>query len=252
MKYLPVLIIFAALTGCVSTTVPVKKEVLRVGVTPDSRPVIFKENGKFKGIEADYARKIGEALGKEIRFVTVPWDKQIDALLSEKTDIIMSGMTATKARVLRIEFCESYLQSGLTAIFRRDSYDPAGLVGSLLKNQVDPVGIIGNTTGEMFVMGRFPRSEVKRFDTAASALKALKSGKINTLVHDAPMLWWTAALNESELASFPTLLNSEPLAWGVRKEDSALLNEINALLGQWREDGTTKEISHRWLKGMAE
>ncbi len=237
----------ALLSGCITQGTAPDPSVLRVGVSPNSQPVIFKQGGQISGIEADFAKLLGTALNRKVVFVEVPWTKQLDYLEQNKTDIIMSGMTVTGARSIRIDFTTPYMQSGLTAIFRRDSYDAAGLLASTIKNQKKPVGYIKGTTGEQFVFQHFSNSEKKGYSKSAAAISALKSGKIGMFVNDAPQIWWLYALNESDLVAFPDVLNIEPLAWGVRKGDLELLEDINALLAKWEKDGTSQKIIQRWL-----
>ena len=43
-------------------------------------------------------------------------------------------------------------------------------------------------------------------------------------------------------------LTDEPLAWAVRKGDTALLQQLNAELEVMRRNGTLQEILGRWLK----
>lgn len=246
-KMIGLLALLALVSGCITQSVAPDPNVLRVGVSPNSQPVIFKQGGLVSGIEADYAKLLGEALGKEIRFIEVPWNKQLDYLEQNKTDIIMSGMTVTGARNIRINFTTPYMQSGMSGLFRRDAYDPSGLLASTIINQNKRIGYIKETTGEIFVMQRFPRSEKKSFSSAPSAVKALKNGKIDMFIYDAPMIWWLSAMNESDLVAFPDVLNVEPLAWGVRKSDTELLDQINALIVQWTKDGTSKKIIQNWI-----
>ena len=66
-------------------------------------------------------------------------------------------------------------------------------------------------------------------------------------IHDAPLIWWQSAMNERELIAFPDVLNVEPLAWGVRKSDLALLDQINPLVAKWRKDGTSQRIIQNWI-----
>ncbi len=246
-KIVGLLSIVALLAGCVTQPVAPNPDVLRVGISPHSQPVIFKQGGAIVGIEADYAKLIGEALGKEICFVEVPWNKQIDYLEQNKTDIIMSNMTVTGARNIRINFATPYMQSGLSGLFRRDAFDPTGLLASTIINQNKRIGYVKGTTGEIFVMQRFPRGEKKSFSSRAAAVKALRSGKLDMFISGAPSVWWLSAMNESDLVAFPDVLNAEPLAWGVRKSDAALLDQLNTLVAQWAQDGTSKKIIQNWI-----
>jgi len=237
----------ALLSGCVTQGHAPDPTVLRVGISPNSQPVIFKQGGMVSGIEADFAHLIGSEVGRKVVFVEVPWNKQITYLEENKTDIIMSGMTITGARRIRINFSSPYMQSGISGLFRRDSYDPSGLLASTIINQNKSVGFVKGTTGEMFVMQRFPRSKKKSYSKSAAAVSALKSGKIDMFLHDAPMVWWLSAMNESDLVAFPDVLNFEPLAWGVRKNDIVLLDQLNALVAKWEKDGTRLKIIKKWI-----
>ena len=237
----------ALVSGCVTQDVAPDPSILRVGLAPNSQPVIFKQGGQIVGIEADFAQKLGEALNREVVFVEVPWDKLIDDLEQNKIDIIMSGMTVTSTRSIRINFSTPYMQSGMSGLFRRDAYDPSGLLASTIINQNKKIGYLKNTTGEIFVLQRFPRGEKKPFSTAEAAVKALKSGKIDMFIYDAPMVWWISAMNESELVAFPDVLNVEPLAWGVAKHNRKLLDEVDLLIAEWNKDGSREKIIKNWI-----
>lgn len=233
--------------GCITSSVAPDPGILRVGISPNSQPVAFKQGGTITGIEADFAQLIGKELGRKVVYVEVPWKNQIDSLEQNKTDIIMSGMTITGARNIRIDFTTPYMQSGLSGLFRRDGYDPSGLLASTIINQNKIIGAVKGTTGEMFIFQRFPRSEKKTYTTAADATSALKSGKIDMFIHDAPMIWWLSAINERDLIAFPDVLNVEPLAWGVRKSDTDLRDQINALVAKWEKDGSSRKIILKWI-----
>lgn len=237
----------AILAGCQTANVKPDPSVLRVGVSPRSQPMVFKQDGQIVGVEADFAHKLGEALNRKVVFVEVPWEKQIDWLEQNKTDIIMSNVTITAPRRIRVNFTTPYMRSGLSGLFRRDNYDASGLVGSIIRNQNKRIGFVKSTTSEYFCRQRFPRSKQIGYATAEDAVAALKRKKVDMFIHDAPVIWWLSAMNESDLAAFPDVLNAEPLAWCVRKGDAGLLGQINTLLAEWEADGTTREILKNWI-----
>ena len=239
------------LAGCQTTRVDPDPSILRVGVSPRSQPMVFKQNGQIMGIEADFAQKLGAALNREVVFIETAWDQLISDAEQNKIDIIMSNMSITAPRSIRINFATPYMKSGLTALFRRDNANATGLMGNVILNQNKRVGFVRNTTGQFFVKQQFIRAELVEFATSADAVAALKSGKLEMFVSDAPVVWWLAAVNESDLLSFPELLNVEPLAWGVGKHNMALLEEVNALVTQWDRDGTSRKIIRNWIPQSA-
>jgi ABC-type amino acid transport substrate-binding protein len=238
-------------SGCTTKNIAPSPDILRVGVSPNSQPLVFKQGGIIAGIEADFAKKLGQALNRDIVFIEIPWDKQIDYLEQNKTDIIMSGMTITAARSIRINFSTPYMQSGMTGLFRRDAYDPSGLIASTIINQSKKIGCVKGTTGEYFVLQRFARSEKKIYPDEAAATRALKNGNIDMFIHDAPMIWWLSAVNEETLIAFPDVLNFEPLAWAIRKSNLELLDQVNALLTEWNADGSRLRIIKNWIPNFS-
>jgi ABC-type amino acid transport substrate-binding protein len=111
---------------------------MRVGVAPVFPPVIYKEGGKIVGIEADQAQALGAELGRLVKFVELKWEELIPALVDGEIDIIMSDMSVTPARELRIAFAKPYLGiSQIPLVRREDAFcytfvfpaHPTGVIG---------------------------------------------------------------------------------------------------------------------------
>src|SRR5206468_10768739 len=116
-----VLGVVVGLTGCFLQGGPSAAPAgppLRVGIMSNSPPYTSMQGGRPEGLEVDFARELVAALGQRLEFVPLPWEDQIPALLDRRTDIIMSGMTITRARELTVAFSQPYLRSGLIALVR--------------------------------------------------------------------------------------------------------------------------------------
>ena len=219
---------------------------LKVGVTPNFPPVIYKEGGKIAGVEADFARALGEALGRPVQFVEVSWEDQIPALVEGRTDIIMSSMSVTRARELRIAFAKPYLIIGQMALVRReDAYRyaigfPARPSGTL--------GVLKATTGDFLVQQEFPGNNRKEYKSGEAAAKALMKKRVDLFICDAPTVWWLAGMHEADgLIAVPIYLTQEQLAWGVRRSDTDLLNAVNGALDKLQQSGRANEIIKHWI-----
>jgi polar amino acid transport system substrate-binding protein len=55
-----------------------------------------------------------------MRFLELSWEQLPEALLAGKIDIIMSGMSITAARQVRMDFARPYLRAGQVALVRRE------------------------------------------------------------------------------------------------------------------------------------
>jgi len=221
--------------------------VLRVGITVNYPPLVFKDGGKIRGMEIDYANALAAALGRTVHFVEVPWNDQITALEEGKTDIIMSGMSITAMRRQRVQFAEPFLEIGQMLLVRRPQVQKYGNPLILL-NTPDRVGVIKGTTGDLFVQDHMGKADRVEFRLPDDAVKALMKEKIDVFVSDAPSIWWLSARHEADgLSGVFRFLTKESLAWAVSRDNISLLTEVNAILDQWLEDGTLDRLRKNWI-----
>ena len=236
------LVALTVLAGCVSDrAVTPPESVLRVGVTSTYPPVIFRQQGQIVGIEADLAAQLGARLGRRVQFVEVDWTRQIDTLLSGRTDIIMSGMSITEARSIRVRFSQPYFEGGLMAAVRAEDVRRFPTPEALLAASAT-VGAIEGTTGDAFVQRSFPNGRRVALSRASDGALALRRRSIDIFVHDAPAIAWLVSANEADVAAIRHYLSREGLAWAVRPTDTALLDQVNAALSAWKADNTLTGI----------
>jgi ABC-type amino acid transport substrate-binding protein len=208
--------------------------------------MIYKENGKITGVEADFAKALGEALGRPVEFVEVDWENQIPALMDGRTDIIMSDMSMTTARELRISFAKPYLLVGQIALVRREDANRYAI--GFPATPPGTVGVIKATTGDFLVQQEFPTTKRKQYKSGEEAATALKKGRIDLFISDAPTIWWLAGVHEVDgLVAVPIQLTQEKLAWGVRRSDADLLNSVNAALTSMQASGRANQIIKQWI-----
>ena len=221
-------------------------EPLRVGVSASFPPMIYKERGKLVGVEADFARALGEELDRPIKLVEVKWEDQIPALVEGRTDIIMSSLSITRARQLRVAFTKPYLAVGQAVLVRREDANKY-LLGFPSMPQ-GTIGVLKATTGDFLVQQEFSRSKRKEFKSPQEAAKALLKKKIDLFICDSPIVSWLAGMNEIEgLVPVSVLLSEEQLAWAVRKSDSELLESVNGALGRLQKSGRVSAIIKQWI-----
>ncbi len=220
---------------------------LRVGVTPNMPPLVYKQGHDLVGLEVDLARELGRELGRPVRFVEVKWDDQIPALRDRRTDIIMSGMSVTRLRALRVAFTDPYLEVGQMALVRRSDLERFITRGAVMMTD-GKVGVEKATTGDLFVQQEFTRAERKVYSSPSAAVRDLLSGRLDLFIHDAPVVWWLAAENEDRgLAVVNSPLTSEVLAWGLRDDEAGFRQEINRILARWKRQETLQGLVRRWI-----
>lgn len=261
LKVLVLLLFVLSLFGCATTNDPAtmkdvnaekgtkeaKPEPLRIGITPNYPPLIFKEGRNISGVEADLALHLGDRLNRPVHFIELSWDKQIPALLEGKIDMIMSGMSITTARKVRINFTNHYVKSGLVAAFRAEDANKFDSPDNILKSYAT-VGVVEGTTGDAFVNRNFPNAiKITLLSDSRAGGYELKRRRIDIFVHDAPAVMWVVSENEADLTALWKPFNEEHLAWGVRKDNKELLFQANNALNAWKTDGTLERVLLRWL-----
>jgi ABC-type amino acid transport substrate-binding protein len=241
------LVALATVGSVTAQDVSGEKSPLRVGITPNYPPMIFKLNGRITGVDADLAGRLGKELNLPVQFVELGWERLISALLEGEIDIIMSGMTITDARKVRINFTDPYLKGGLVPAIRAEDASKYKSAKSILSDFL-AVGVIKGTTGEAFVRKNMSKSSrIVTLMKASDAAIELKDRRIDVFIHDAPAVIWLVSENEADIRGIWEPLNEEDLGWGVRKSDDGFLKQVNSVLQRWKQDGTLDEILRIWL-----
>jgi polar amino acid transport system substrate-binding protein len=84
-----------------------KNGELRVGFEAGYMPFeMTDKKGNFVGFDIDVAKEMAKAMKVKFTPVNTAWDGIIPALVTGKFDIIMSGMTITQERNLKVNFAE--------------------------------------------------------------------------------------------------------------------------------------------------
>lgn len=219
---------------------------LRVGVSPNYPPIIFRRGSKAVGVEADLARALGTALERRITFVELPWGDLIPALEEGRIDIIMSGMSVTPARGTRVTFCTPYVGAGLAAMVKSANAKRYPTRDSIVRT-LDRIAIVPGTTAEAFVERECQSATLVAVPKSEDVPYFFAGNRMQLYVHDVWAIGWLVSNNEGEFAGLWNLLTKEDLAWAVRPSDPLFADVLNTILATWQEDGTLNRILDRWL-----
>lgn len=223
---------------------------LRVGFESGYVPFeMTNKKGKFIGFDMDYARRLAKAMGVKFVPINTAWDGIIPALMTNKFDIIMGGMTITQERNLKINFVSPYIVIGQTILLNKKH---AGTVTSY-KDLNDPKYILTSrmgTTGEQAIKRMIPKATYKAFESEAEAGLEVINGKADALVYDLPFcgfLYGSQGKGKTIFLNKP--FTYEPLAWAIKKGDPDFLNFLNNFLRQSRGDGFYGKLFDKWIIG---
>ena len=220
---------------------------IRVGLSPDYPPLQYKDGDRIVGVEADNALAVAKILGKRLALFEYSFDDLIPALEQGRIDVIMSGFSVTAERSQRVAFANPYMQVGQMAILHKSKLGRFSQPWAVYREGVR-IGVEPGTTGAAFAKRELTEAEVSFFANPTEAFQGLRDDKIDLYIHDAPTSWRLASSSkDDDLISTYKPLTNESLAWAVRKDDTALLNDINGALQQMQAQGTLTYIINRWI-----
>jgi ABC-type amino acid transport substrate-binding protein len=220
---------------------------LRVGITPDYPPLVFRQPDGTNGMEIDLAKELGAELKRPVQLVVLRWDELIPSLVEGQIDIIMSGMSITKARQLRIAFSEPYLHNELRAIFRLKDAAKFKTKDEVLSTSAK-IAVIAGTTADVFVGKNCPTAQRVTIATRKDVAPLLIQGsRMDVYIDDTFALAQMISENEAVLAYLQEPLSEDDLAWGIRQNDRELLGAVNRALAKWKSDGTMEKVLDRWI-----
>ena len=223
---------------------------LRVGFESGYVPFCMTDKkGNFIGFEMDFARRLAKAMGVKFVPVNTAWDGIIPALMTNKFDIIMGGMTITQERNLKVNFVEPFIVIGQAILLNKKLKDKV----ISYKYLNDPKYIVTSrmgTTGEEAIKKYMPKATYKGFEAEAEAGLEVINGKADALVYDLPFIGFLySSQGKDKTVMLKDPFTYEPLAWAINKGDPDFLNYLNNFLRQAKGDGFYDRLYKKWITG---
>ena len=221
---------------------------LRVGMEPGYMPFeMTNKKGEIVGFDVDMAKHMAKAMGVKLELVSTAWDGIIPALITKKFDILMSGMTLTQGRNLKISFAKPYIVIGQSILIDKKL---AGEIKSYkdLNNKKYQVASKLGTTGEQATKRMIPKATYISFETEQEGVMDLLNGKVDAFVYDLPFNAIAfAEKGQKKLVLLDDPFTYEPLAWAVNKKNADFINWLDNFLIQAKNDGTYDKIYKKWF-----
>jgi len=222
--------------------------LLRVCTDPSWPPFEFidRGTGQVMGFDIELAHLLAPRLapGIQAQIVTVGFDSLYDALLAGRCDIVLSALPYEPMRTQDVVYSVAYFNAGLVLVTHEQTTSITKLTD--LEGQVVGVewGFVpqGDSQRKLFFQGL----GMRRYDTAEETLKALQSGEIDVAIVDrVAALAFLRDCEDLEIAGEP--ITDVNYVVPVRPDSFRLLNEINRVLLEMREDGTLEDLQASWF-----
>lgn len=229
-----------------------ERGTLRVGMEPGYMPFeLTNKKGEIIGFDVDMAKRMAKAMGVKLELVSTAWDGIIPALLTNKFDVLMSGMTLTQERNMTVNFAKPYILIGQSILLKKEL---AGDVKSY-KDLNGPRFTVGSklgTTGEQATKRMIGKAKYISYETEQEGVMELVNGKIDAFIYDLPFN--TIAVGQKgagKIIHLDSPFTKEPLAWAIRKDDPNFINWLNNFQEQLKYDGIYAKIYKKWFQDDA-
>jgi polar amino acid transport system substrate-binding protein len=250
MKFSPRLL-FAAVLALVVSVGPAMADV-KFGVAAEPYPPFASKDasGTWVGWEIDAMNAICAEMKEKCQLVEVAWDGIIPALTSKQIDVIFASMLITEKRKETIDFSNMYYNT------------PPGIMGA--KNgdmDVTPehlkgksIGVQVSTAHEKSVQKYYGGgSDIKTYATQDEANNDLAAGRLDYVQVNSSALDAFLATDQGKaccelksIAPMDVEFYGEGVGAGIRKEDTALKEKINAAISALGANGKFDEISNKY------
>jgi polar amino acid transport system substrate-binding protein len=227
----------------------VQSGVLRVGLESGYMPFeMTDKKGNVVGFDVDMVTEIAKAMGVKLEIVNTAWDGIIPGLLSNKYDLIASGMTVNQERNLKVNFANPYIIVGQTALISKQFADEITDWKQLNNPKYTITSKLG-TTGEQAAKRLFPKATYKSFEMEDQAMLETLNGKAAATVYDLPMtsIFYAQRGKDAGMKLLAKPFTYEPLGWAINKGDPDFLNWLNNFLVQIKNDGRYDRIYNKWF-----
>ena len=216
---------------------------VRIGLEGTYRPYAFHDSsGELVGFEKEIADRIAEGLGAEPEYVETEWDSLIAGLDVDRYDLVVNNVGITPERQEVYAFSEPYARSiGRVAVPEDSELQTlAELEGARAAQTAT-----SNWAAQMEGLG----AEIVPVQGFAEAIELVLQGRADATAND--LISFQTYQEEHPEASFrlldEELPNDTTVGVIMQQDQDALLDEVNTILEEMKQDGSLTAIYEEWV-----
>lgn len=217
--------------------------VIRVGTDATFPPMEFVKDGKRTGFDVELMEALAKTMGKKIQWIDIDFKGLIPGLISNRFDIAASAIYMTDERRKVVNFSDPYYRGGLAVLVRRD--DTSIKVPEDL-NRGKRVSVQVGTKSVSYLRENFPGVERVEVEKNQAMFDLLATGRVNAVVTGRP-----AAVEYARTQPLVRVLDkgltTELYGFALRKNDTALAEQLNKALQTLRMNGTYDALTDKWF-----
>ncbi len=223
-----------------------EKGVLTVATEGDWSPYTYhdQDTNELVGFDVELGKMIADKLGVSVEYKETDWDSILAGVQTGVFDLGINGVTYTDERAESFNFSEPYLYDQTVLIVLEDNDD--------IHSFEDLNGKIStNSPGSSYAeMGEEYGATVTYINTFADTIQLLQRGDADATINSLSV--FNEYVNEKgESAGIKIVDETEPekTVIAAQKSDSttSLIEEVNKILDELRNDGSLSELSIKYF-----
>jgi polar amino acid transport system substrate-binding protein len=221
---------------------------LRVGMSGDMPPLnMLTKEDKIIGLDADLAALTADAMGVKLSVQKITFSGLLAALEAGSIDMIISNMTMTPDRNLKVAFVGPYFTSGKGLLTKNSAIAQAKKLEDIDNSKFTVVALKGSTSEAVARKG-LPQARLMTVGTENEGVKMVIDGKADAMLADFPICVVAAYRNQgSGLVSVVAPLTYEPIGIAVPKGDPQLVNWLQNFVNSIEKAGYMKGLGEKWF-----
>jgi cyclohexadienyl dehydratase len=220
-----------------------------VGTTGDYKPFSYfnEATQEYEGHDIDAAKKLGEDLGVEVRFVKTTWKTLVQGILDERYDVAMCGITRNLARQKQVGLTTPYINVGKSPLIRMADKDRFKTLADIDQPGVK-IGVNPGGTNEKFVLATIKQAEIVVIEKNLDIPGKVAAGEVDVMITDNVEAMLVAGKNQELYAVSPNeTLTKDDFGYMLPRDDFAFLNWMNLWMHQMHQKGEFEELKAKWI-----
>ena len=229
-----------------------EKGEIVVAIMPNYPPMDFKDpaTNTLTGLDYDLGNALAERLGVKIKWQETGFEQMINALTTDRVDMVMSGMTDTAERQASVTFVD-YFTSGpqfYTLQKNKDFNEIIDLCGKKVgtsRRTTFPAEIAEWSKANCEAAGK-PAINVIGTEGSADARAQLRQSRIDAAMQGSETLSYLKTQEKDMYKTVGLPISEQFTGLGVSKKKPELSEAVKVALQSMVDDGSYQAILKKW------
>jgi len=229
-----------------------EKGEIVVAIMPNYPPMDFKDpaTNKLTGLDYDLGNALAERLGVKIKWQETGFEQMINALTTERVDMVLSGMTDTAERQASVTFVDYFtsgpqfytLQKNATT---NEIIDLCGKKVGTSRRTTFPAEIAAWSKENCEAAGK-PAINVIGTEGSADARAQLRQSRIDAAMQGSETLSYLKTQEKDMYKTVGQPISVQFTGLGVSKKKPELSEAVKVALQSMVDDGSYGAILKKW------